>query len=69
MNQDADLIKNRVKLINLESAEFYRHFLVCYKGRPVASGSVNITSAPIGIKKQNDDDSDMGVEEQQSLID
>ena len=43
INQDLDMIKQQVNLINYESAEFYRHVLVNYNGKPVATGCLNIT--------------------------
>ena len=43
-----------VKLIDLESAEFYRHVLVCQNGKPVATGCLNITQAPIQLRENEE---------------
>lgn len=55
INQDTDKLKMQVQLINLQSAEFYRHLLVSYQGKPVACGCINITQAPIIVNKESDE--------------
>ena len=63
INQDLDMIKQQVNLINYESAEFYRHVLVSYNGKPVATGCLNITQAPILLRKTTEEDCDHETEE------
>ena len=38
-----EMLKNQVKLIDLESAEFFRTLILSKDDKPVATGSINIT--------------------------
>ena len=54
MDLDKSKISEHVNLVNYEHAEFYRHILICYNGKPVATGSLNITSEPIKIYRDEE---------------
>ena len=63
MDLDTDKVTSQVQLIHYESAEFYRHVLVSYNGNPVATGSLNITSAPIKVVKENEEYEQTNIDE------
>ena len=56
INLEPGKLNKMVQLINLESAEFYKTVIVYQNGKPVATGSLNITQVPIFLKKPDDDD-------------
>ena len=56
INLEPGKLNKMVQLINLESAEFYKTVIVYQNGKPVATGSLNITQVPFFLKKPDDDD-------------
>ena len=51
-----------VVLINQKSAEYFKTLIIYKNGKPVASGCINITQAPINLKQEDDEDYDNKIE-------
>ena len=56
INQNEEILKHRVNLINVKAAEFYHSLILCKDGTPVATGTINITQLPIVGKEVLEDD-------------
>ena len=59
LNVDNDKLAKMVRLIDLESAEFYKTIILYQNGRPVASGCINVTQVPITYKNDDSDKIDL----------